>query len=154
MKPSSAKAKGKLLEDYVADQIVEKGIDLKAHRDGASGAGNREKGDINTSMMVLGQNAGIECKNQATLHIPDWWKQTKKMQSLAREPILAFKQFGEPLGETKVIIYLDTFLELVKLSNTDKIYEEIVPEDSREKKWAIQNAISVLRKLEKHYENY
>lgn len=152
MKPSSAKAKGKLLEDYVADQIVAKGIDPKARRDGASGAGNREKGDISTSMMVLGQNAGIECKNQANLSIPDWWRQTRKLQSLAREPILAFKIYGEPLEETKVVIYLDTFLELVKLSNTEKIYEVVVPEDSREKKWAISNAITALKKLEKHYE--
>lgn len=152
MKPSSAKAKGKLLEDYVADQIVSKGIDPKAHRDGASGAGNREKGDINTSMMVLGQNAGIECKNQANLAIPEWWRQTKKLESLRREPILAFKIYGEPMEETKVVIYLDTFLELVKLSNTDKIYEEITPEDSNTKKWAIQNAITSLKKLLKEYE--
>lgn len=152
MKPSSAKAKGKLLEDYVADQIVLKGIDKKAHRDGASGAGNREKGDINTSMMVLGQNAGIECKNQATLHIPDWWRQTRKLQSLSREPVLAFKMFGEAMEETKVVIYLDTFLELVKLSNTDKIYEEVTPEDSNQKKWKIQSAITALKNLLKEYE--
>lgn len=147
----SAKAKGKLLEDHVADQIIAKGIDHKAHRDGASGAGNREKGDISTSMMVLGQNAGFECKNQATLHIPDWWKQVKKLESLGREPILVFKIYGEPLSETKVVIYLDTFLELVKLSNTEKIYEEVPEEDSRDKKYAIQNAISALKKLEKFY---
>jgi hypothetical protein len=114
MKPSSAKQKGKLLEDHVADQIVAKGIDLKARRDGASGAGNREKGDIITSMTILGVNAGIECKNQATLAIPEWWRQTKKLESLGREPVLAFKIYGEPMEDTKVVIYLDTFLELVK----------------------------------------
>lgn len=152
MKPSSSKAKGKLLEDYVADQIVKKGIDPKARRDGASGAGNREKGDVSTSMMILGQNAGIECKNHTTLHIQEWWKQTKKLESLSREPVLVFKIYGESMEETKAIVYLDTLLELIKLSNTDKIYEEITPEDSREKKWAIQNAISSLKKLEKFYE--
>lgn len=68
-------------------------------------------------MMVLDQNAGIECKNQSTLCIPDWWKQTKKLESLGREPILVFKIYGEPLPETKVVIYLDTFLELVKAAN-------------------------------------
>ena len=65
-------------------------------------------------MMVLGQNAGIECKNQARLDIPDWWRQTRKLESLGREPILVFKQFGEPLGETKAVVYLDTLLELIK----------------------------------------
>jgi hypothetical protein len=152
MKSSSAKAKGKLLEDYVADQIVLKGIDLKARRDNASGSGTREKGDISTSMMVLGQNAGIECKNQATLHIPNWWKQTKKLESLGREPILVFKQYGESLGDSKAIVYLDTLLELIKLSNTEKIYQEVIPEDSNTKKWAIQNAINSLKKLLKEYE--
>lgn len=117
MKPRSAKAKGKFLEDYVADQIVAKDIDPRARRESSSGSGNREKGDIWTSMMILGQNAGIECKNQANLSIPDWWRQTKKLESLGREPVLAFKIFGEPLGETKVVVYLDTFLELVKKAN-------------------------------------
>ena len=109
--------KGKELENYVADQIREKGIAPKAYRAHGSGNGNREKGDIWTSMMVLGQNAGIECKNQATLHIPDWWRQTKKLESLRREPMLVFKVYGEPLGETKVVMYLDTVLELIKKSN-------------------------------------
>ena len=113
MKPSSAKAKGKLLEDYVADQLREKGLDLRARRETSSGAGNREKGDVWTSLMILGQNAGIECKNQATLSIPDWWRQTKKLESLGREPILVYKLPYEPLGSTLCTIYLDTLLELL-----------------------------------------
>jgi hypothetical protein len=103
-----------MLEDYVAEQIRAKGIDPKAYRAHGSGNGNTEKSDIWTSMLVLGVNAGIECKNQAVIKIPEWWRQTKKLISLNREPILAFKIYGEPLGETKVVIYLDTFLELVK----------------------------------------
>lgn len=114
MKPSSAIAKGKVLEQHVADQIRLKGIDPKACRSYGSGNGNIEKGDIWTSMMILGQNAGIECKNHATLCIPKWWKQTKKLENLGREPVLVFKQFGEPLGESKAIVYLDTLLELIK----------------------------------------
>lgn len=106
--------KGKLLEEHVALQIREKGLDPKAYRSHGSGNGNTEKGDIWTSLMMLGQNVGIECKNQKTLSIPDWWRQTKKLESLGREPILVFKQFGEPLGETKCVIYLDSLLELLK----------------------------------------
>lgn len=106
--------KGKLLEKYVADEIRAKGIDPRAYPSHGSGNSTSEKGDIWTSMMILGQNVGIECKNHATLHIPEWWKQTKKMESLAREPVLVFKIYGEPLGETKAIVYLDTLLELIK----------------------------------------
>lgn len=106
--------KGKLLEKWVADQIREKGIDPRAYPAHGSGNTNTEKGDIWTSMMILGQNAGIECKNHKTLHIPDWWRQTKKLESLSREPVLVFKEYGEPMTETKCVIYLDTLLELIK----------------------------------------
>lgn len=152
MKASSAKQKGKLLEDYVADQIVAKGLDNKARRDGASGAGNREKGDICTSLMVLGQNVGIECKNHATLHIPEWWKQTKKLESLSREPVLAFKIFGEPLEETKVVIYLDTFLEMAKAAQEERVEVTGVPQESWEKKRAAQNLQSALKQFIKTIE--
>jgi len=106
--------KGKILEKYVADQIREKGIDLRAYPSHGSGSGNTEKGDIWTSMMINGQNAGIECKNQKTLNIPEWWRQTRKLELLQREPVLIYKLPNSPLGDTLVTIYLDTLLELVK----------------------------------------
>ncbi len=67
MKARSAIAKGKELEDYIALRIREYGLDPKATRSHGSGNTNTEKGDIWTSLMILGQNAGIEAKNQATL---------------------------------------------------------------------------------------
>lgn len=152
MNIKSAREKGKRLENYVADQIVSKGIDSKARRDGGSGNGDREKGDIVTSMMILGQNAGIECKNQKNISIQDWWRQTKLLEKLQREPILVFKIEDERWEETKCVVYLDTLLELIKLSNTEKIYQEIPQEDSRDKKYAIQQALTALKKLEKYYE--
>lgn len=100
---TSTKQKGRLLENYVADQIQLKGIDLRARAELSSGAGNREKGDIWTSMMILDQNVGIECKNQRNLDIPGWWRQTKKLESLRREPLLIFHIEHEPMGETKVV---------------------------------------------------
>lgn len=114
MKAKSAIAKGKKLEDYVAGQIRDKDIDPKAYRSHGSGNTNTEKGDIWTSMMVLGQNVGIECKNHKVLAIPEWWRQTKKLESLGREPVLVFKIDMEPMEETKCVIYLDTFLEMAK----------------------------------------
>ena len=112
----NTRQKGKLLENHICDQIKALGLDLHARPSDNSGATNREKADIWTSMTILGQNAGIEAKNQKTIHIPDWWKQTKKLESLGREPILVFKQFGESLEETKAVIYLDTLLRLIKSS--------------------------------------
>ena len=110
----NTRQKGQLLEKYICEQIKAKGLDPMPRPSFNSGATNTCKADIWTSMMVLGQNAGIEAKNQKTLCIPEWWKQTKKLESLSMEPILVFKQFLEPLGETKCVIYLDTLLELIK----------------------------------------
>lgn len=106
--------KGKLLEDYVAEQIRDKGLDPKAYRAHGSGNGNTEKGDIWTSLMVLGQNIGIEVKNHKVFHIPEWWRQTRKLEKLSREPVLVFKEHLAPMGDTVCLIYLDTFLELLK----------------------------------------
>jgi hypothetical protein len=144
----NTRQKGKILENYVCDQIKEKGIDNHARPSDNSGATDREKADIWTSMMIFGQNAGIECKNQKTLHIPDWWKQTKKLESLSREPILVFKEFGESLEETKCVIYLDTLLELVKNSSTEKI--EIHEENNYEKKRVFENLKFALQKAIKY----
>jgi len=114
MKQKSSVAKGKTLEKYVADQIREKGLDNRAYPSHGSGNTNREKSDIWTSVMVLGQNVGIEVKNQKTICIPDWWRQTRKLQDLSREPVLVFKIHHSPLEDTLATIYLDTFLEMIK----------------------------------------
>lgn len=148
IKPKSAIAKGKILEDWVANEIRDKGLDPKAYRSHGSGNTNSEKGDIWTSMQVLGQNVGIECKNQKTLAIPKWWRQTRKLESLGREPVLVFKQQGESLDETKVVIYLETFLELCKQQDGFVEKEFVDPK----RNWDIKNLIESAKKVLKHYD--
>lgn len=114
--PRQAIKKGKDLENYVADQIAAKGIDARAVRSHGSGNGNREKADIWTSMQVLGRQAGFECKHATSMDLPGWWRQTMKLESLGYEPILVIKQTHEQYDGAKVVIFLDTFLELVKAS--------------------------------------
>lgn len=154
MKPKSAIARGKILEDYVASQIREKGIDLKAYRSHGSGNTNNEKGDIWTSMMILGQNAGIECKNHKTLAIPDWWRQTKKLESLGREPVLVFKLPHDPLEGTLATIYLDTLLELIKAANGAPPVAQnttematLTPNQARTLKYELQRNLTQLKAL-------
>ena len=115
--PKQAIQKGKDLENYVADQIAAKGIDLRAARSHGSGNGNREKSDIWTNMQVLDRQAGIECKHATSYDVPGWWRQTKKLETLGYEPILVIKQTHETYDGTKAVIYLDTFLELVKAAS-------------------------------------
>ncbi len=148
MTPSDKKQKGRELEKYIADQIVLKGLDPKARHDGASGAGNREKADISTSLLILGRQAGIEAKNQKTLSIPEWWRQTKKLENLGQEPVLAFKIHGDSLEDTKVIIYLDTFLEILK-NQRGFIEREFTQTKTIEKERAIEQIISASKILER-----
>lgn len=116
MTPKARIQKGKDLESYVAEQIASKGIDSRAKRSFGSGNTSTEKSDIYTSMTILGLQAGIECKHATKYSIHDWWRQTKKLESLGYEPILVIKQTHEQYGDTKAVIYLDTLLDLIKLS--------------------------------------
>lgn len=134
MKPSSAKAKGKLLENYVADLIKSKGLDSKAHRDGASGAGNREKADISTSLTILGRQAMFECKNQKTIKMVEWWKQVDNECKSGGEPLLVTKYDREPLEASKITLYLETFLDLVVRASEPKSQENA----SKELKWHLE----------------
>lgn len=137
-KIATRKAKGKELENHVADKLVEFQIDTKARRDGASGAGNREKGDIITSAQINGRNLGIECKNHKVPHIKDWWEQTIKLEQLGREPILVYKLYGESMGESKAVVYLDTLLELIKKSQGEIKEIKEIDIDQSKLKFALQ----------------
>lgn len=116
----NTRQKGKELERYVANELREKDIDPRAYARGDSGAGNKEKTDVSTNLQVLGQNAGIECKFAAKAEVSKWWEQTRKLEKLGYEPILVYKLNNERFESTKVVIYLDTFLELVKEKNGEK----------------------------------
>lgn len=145
MNPKSAIAKGKLLENYVAGRIQDMGLDSRAQRSHGSGNTNTEKSDIWTSLMILGKNAGIECKNQSKLNIPDWWRQVQKLESLGREPILVFKMNQEPLEETKCIIYLDTFLQLLTGG-------QVIPEMDVKNKWKVQKLVESAKEIIKIFD--
>jgi hypothetical protein len=147
---------GRELEEYVAKEIRDKGIDLKAKREWGSGRGTKEKGDVITSMMILGQNAGIECKAAASLCVGDWWKQTKKLESLGREPMLVFKNMLEPLSDTKCVVYLDTILELIKRASStslNKAGKVKVPRVDSTVMWKFQSALSSLKAVKDHLDN-
>ena len=146
--PKNTTVKGKALENYVAGEIERKGLG-KASRSVGSGSGTREKSDIETDLTILGRNIGIECKNQKTACIPAWWKQTQALEKLDREPVLIYRLAQECWEETKVVIYLDTFLDLLKKSKEPK---QAQFDESRKGKWIIQNAITTLKQLLKYLE--
>lgn len=110
----NTRQKGQILEKHIAEQIRAKGLDDHCRPSFGSGSTNTEKADIWTSLMILGQNAGIEAKNHKSLAIPEWWSQTKKLESLGREPVLVYKIHNAPLSDTLCTIYFDTLLEILK----------------------------------------
>jgi len=150
MQTKTAIQKGKALEIHTAQQIEYYGL-AKARRSIGSGSGTREKADIDTDLMILDKNAGFECKNYKKAHVQDWWKQAQKLEKLGREPIVVYKLFGEPMGEAKAIIYLDTFLQLLKGQNKGDTGTSIV---NKEDKWIIQSGIEALKKIIKVLEKY
>lgn len=115
MTPKSAKAKGKELEEHVAIRLRATGLDITAERNGDSGAGNKEKGDIKTNLTIGEAHAHIECKNHARPSIGDWWKQAKDTAAMTHsEPILIFKLGGERYDDAKAVISLETLIDLIK----------------------------------------
>jgi hypothetical protein len=85
MLPRSAKQKGKVLENFVADELSK--IDKYAYRRADSGSGFRRKEDVFTTLPFF-----IECKNQAKLNITLWWKKTCFNCPEDKYPILIYKQ--------------------------------------------------------------
>jgi len=147
----NAKQKGKQLEDYTSDRIISKGLDDRSIRDGGSGAGNREKRDINTSVQILGRTIGIECKNYKVAHVKDWWKQACKLESLGYEPVVVYKLGGEGLGDTKAIIYLETLLDLIAGQNGAPEAGSGIPSGD---KWKVKQAIDTLKEVYKILDKY
>lgn len=145
-----SKAKGKQLESHITEQIISRGLDDRAKRDGASGASNKEKRDVDTLMMVLGRTAGIEAKNHKVPHIKDWWLQTQKLEQLGYEPILVYKLFGESMVDAKAVIYLSTLLDLIKNQSETKTQSGIPSSD----KWKVKKTIDDLKQLLKVLEKY
>jgi|GEM_PF-1855583 len=141
--PQSKIQKGKLLENYVSQEIRKKGLDRLAMRQIGSGS-SKWKGDINTKLKVLGRQAVIECKHHQRVNLPLFWKQTESQTLGYGEPVLVIKLHRGPLEATKVVIYLDTFLELVKRASEPKIQEK-----DREFKWKLANLEKVVKVLQR-----
>lgn len=112
--PKGRMQKGKDLENWVCEQLKAKGLDLHAKRAYGSGNGNGCKADIDTRLTILGQAAGFECKHMSILNVMKSWRQTIKLQSLGYEPLLVLKHTNDDYKNTKVVMYLDTLLDLLK----------------------------------------
>lgn len=156
MLAKSAHQKGKTLENLVVDKLIESGLDTKASRVLGSGNGNRIKTDVNTSIMIGDRTLGIECKNHKVPHVKDWWEQTCKLEKLGYLPALIYKLEGEKYEDSKVVIYLNDFIEMLKIMKSCGFIEEdkesgvfLADKDKYKIKKAIDSLKDILKLIER-----
>lgn len=110
MKPRSAKAKGKRLEQKVASMWRSKTKDMAMNTPG-SGSGLKFKED------VYNRHFAIECKNQETVHLWKWWQQARGEQYLGKPPVLIISGNHRPI---LAVMSIEEWLNLVMEAKYEK----------------------------------
>jgi hypothetical protein len=106
MKPRSAIAKGKILEEWISERLMNSGLDDRAHRQKGSGSGEA-KCDVANNL-----NLCIEAKNTKNFLANEFWKQVKG-DCLMQIPVVCWHRNNVPLEETKVMIEWGFFEQLL-----------------------------------------
>jgi len=143
----NSKKKGNIWENKLANWLRDNSI--KAWKDGASGGGNREKGDVGNNI-----DCTIESKAAKNIKLMEWWKQVTKSASLHRnKPILFIHQDGmaKDPPEWLVVMHSEDWVELVK-GNADIETDFVDPQKERNKKYNIEALIRVAKNVLKDYE--
>ena len=110
MKPRSAKAKGKLLEKFIAEWLRNTGLDPQARPEIGSGAG-KFKGDIATKLPLT-----IECKNQKVFHANKFIEQAEEASFGYQDYCVIWHPPYRPMEGSYVFMPLSLFEKLLKLS--------------------------------------
>lgn len=114
MRPQSAKAKGRKLQQFVRDQLIAR-LNLQADdvKSTSMGAGGE---DIQLSPFARVRFPhSIECKNRSKIAVYEWFAQAKENAG-THSPLLVIKQDrSEPL----VVLSFDDFLKLYERNLLD-----------------------------------
>lgn len=104
------------------------------------------KGDVSNDHDLC-----IEIKTVKKINLLELWKQVRRDADMCHATPVAAIRFDH-MPEDKWLIVMDSadWQHIFKRSLGEKEIVEVVAEDSREKKWAVQNAISALKRLEKY----
>ena len=103
----NVKKKGNEGENKFANWLIANGI--KAWRDGASGAGNNEKGDVGNNL-----NIHFEVKTVKAISIlPVFEKAKYECEKTHNEPVLAIHYDGMPANKWLIVLDNDYFLDLL-----------------------------------------
>lgn len=136
----NSKKKGNLWENNLANWLNDNGI--KAWKDGASGGGNREKGDIGNNIDMT-----IESKASKNIKLMEWWAQVKKSAELHQNiPVLFIHKDGMADENWLVIMSNHDWLEAIKKPQVE-IGDTT---DDRKMKWALQGLKTALNSVLKY----
>lgn len=104
----NVKKKGNLWENKLANWLYDNGI--KASKDGHSGGGSREKGDIVNSI-----DCTIESKACKDIKLMEWWRQVEKSASIHHNsPVLFIHQDGMRDKEWLVVLHSNDWIDTQK----------------------------------------
>lgn len=93
MKTSSAKSKGRTLQNFVVERIYKRFETLLSKGDIRPALMGESGSDVKYSPLAKSHIIwDIECKNQETWSIPSWWKQTLANTGEERKPLLVIKR--------------------------------------------------------------
>ena len=112
MKPQSAKAKGRLLQQKVVQRILEAYPELEKGdvRSTSMGAGGEDVQLSPLARRTLG-NITFECKSRARVAVYPWYFQCLRNAPNQEMPVLVVKQNNAP---PLAVIDFDYYMELLK----------------------------------------
>lgn len=122
MKTSSAKAKGRRLQQHVMNRISEL-IGIPCGQDEM--IASREMGQSGTDIRLIGKAKrlfpfSVECKNQENWSVHTWIEQAKANET-AKEPWLIFAKRNR--GDVVVIMDENVFFEIIDNIHNDFKFE-------------------------------
>lgn len=139
----NAKKKGNKGENKFANWLVKNGI--KAWKDGASGGGSNEKGDVGNNL-----NIHFEIKTVKKIGLQEVWKKALiECQKTHNAPVLAIHFDGMPNEEWLMVLSSQHFLELIKGETEPADTTYIDPKN----KWAVQTMVEAAKRVIKIYDN-
>ena len=144
MNPGGTQKKGKELENFVANLLVNYGIDKTAVRQQGSGSGLR-KGDVLNNIGIC-----IECKNTKTFNWKEAAQQVKREAMGTQVEVIVWHPPQKPLDESIVILNVHDFMEYLKKAKEPTTKANLT--ESRELRYKTQSAITALKALLKDLE--
>ena len=136
----NVKKKGNLWENKLANWFRDHGV--KAWKDGASGGGNREKGDVGNNLDMT-----IESKAAKTIKLMDWWKQVERSASMHHnQPVLFIHQDGMPDNEWLVVMHSEDWIDMV-LEGSNLTATPFIDPKAKYALSTLKNAINAVNKF-------